>query len=172
MNTAQNNPNIAQKIASAAGGIEFSQGNQVEGDQAEISKPAVSTEAGSYVPGTVNVGGGTFIGRDRIAGARLDPEAIARIFAPLYAAIEQRADTSPADKGDLIEELRDLQFEVGRGDDADAGLLQRRLRNLGRVAPDILRLVVAALADPVAGFSAVAARTAEAMRADLEAAKA
>lgn len=170
MNTGQTNVNLAQKIASAAGGIEF--GQNAEADKADPGKPAVSTDAGSYVPGTVNIGGGTFLGRDRIAAASLDLEAIARIFEPLYAAVEQRADTSPADKADLAAEVRDLQFEVGRGDDADLSLLQRRLRNIGRVAPDILRLVVAALADPVAGFSLVTVQTADAMRADLGSASA
>ena len=161
---SQPNEQQNEKIASAAGGIQFGDNANVGGDVFTGGKRTINTSGGSYVEGNANTGGGSFVGRDSIGGAALEPEAIARIFAPLYAVIEQRPNTDPADRGDLLAELRDLQFEAAKGDGADPELVLRRLRSLGRLAPDVLAITAAALADPAAGFSQVVAEAAQQLR--------
>jgi len=128
----------------------------------------VDTGGGAYVPGTVTVsGGGDFVGRDQNVGrdqtkvTGLSAEEVADHFKSLYAAIEGRPNTPPDDKADLQAELEELQTEVVKGEEADEGFLARRLRNIGRMAPDILDVVKATLANPAAGFAAVARKVAE-----------
>jgi len=166
---SQANDSATKKIASAAGGIKFGSNAEANGDAFTGGRRVIQTERGAYVGGSVNTGGGAFIGRDRVGAGSLEPEAIAGIFAPLYAAIEQHPTAGATEKGDLIAELRELQYEVGKGDQAELDLVKRRLRSVGRLAPDILALLIATLADPVAGFNPAVVETAEHMRASLQA---
>jgi len=148
----------------------------------------VRTGGGAYVGGSVTVSGGEFVGRDRTTvyatggsavalgqGSRaaathqgVDPEALARAFRELHAAVEARPHTAPEDKADLRAELQELEQEVARGDQADEGFIARRLRNLRRMAPDILEILLATAANPLSGLGAVARKVAEKMRADAQ----
>lgn len=147
----------------------------------------INTGGAAYVGGKVTVKGGDFVGRNKttivgdgnVTGDRssatvvqqtVDPEALARAFAQLYAAVEARPNTPPGDKADLEAEIHDLQQEVARGEQADENLVTRRLRNIGRMAPDILEVVVATLLNPAAGVSLVAAKIAARMRDEAAAA--
>jgi len=135
---------------------------------------------GSHLSGGVKVTGGDFVGRDktevRITGdgnvvgdyssatvvkRTGDPEAVARAFRQFYAAVEARPDTSPEDKADLRVELKELEEEVTKGEQANEGFLARRLRHIGRMAPDVLDVVTFTLANPAAGFAMVAQKVAQ-----------
>jgi hypothetical protein len=170
-----------EQSASAAGAIEFGGGQEpskekagqgtqkiifvggdaVKGDQVQIS-------GSSYITGDVNAGGGTFIGRDLISAAGLSPAAVERLFAPLYTAVAQSEALGPADKDDLHAELHEVELEAGRGQAANEMVLARRLRNCHRVSPEVTRLALAVLADPVAGFGDPALKAVEIIRAKLE----
>jgi len=147
----------------------------------QASAPAsttISTGGGAYIGGDIKVTGGGFVGRDQVtitgdgnvvgdySSATVikqtgDPEALARAFAQFYAAVEARPDTSPEDKADLKAELKELEEEVTKGKQANEDFLTRRLRNIKRIAPDILEVVTATLANPAAGFAMVAQKVAQ-----------
>lgn len=152
----------------------------------QVSAPAgtrINTGGGAYVGGSVRVTQGDFVGRDktvRITGdgnvvgdhssatvskRTGDPEAVARAFREFYAAVEARPDTSSGEKADLRADLEELEEEVSKGERADEGFLARRLRSIGRMAPDILEVVTATLADPRAGFAMVAQKVARKAKA-------
>jgi hypothetical protein len=64
--------------------------------------------------------------------------------------------TLPANKEDLkaeVKEIQDMVIEaVQKNAKVDEGFLSRRFRNIARMSPDILDVVVATLANPLAGL--------------------
>lgn len=145
-------------------GIHFGDQATVHGDVFTGGKRIINTGGGAYIEGSVNTGGGDFVGRDQIKSAGLSAADIAKLFEPIYARIEARPNTDPGDKADLQTDVQELQAEVAKGDKADESFLSRRLRNLQRVAPDILEIVTATLTNPLAGFSAVVTKVAQRMK--------
>ncbi|MCH8876164.1 MAG: hypothetical protein IIA89_05000 [Chloroflexi bacterium] len=125
----------------------------------EGGKRVIHTGGGAYVQGQVSTGGGDFVGRDQIKTTSetvgLSAAEVAELFKPLYATIESRPNTSSTDVADLNVELHELQDEIAEGETANEESLARRLRNFQRMAPDILDVVLATLANPVAGFGEV-----------------
>jgi hypothetical protein len=149
---------------SEEGGIHFGGQTEVQGDVFTGGKRIIKTGGGAYVEGNVDTGGGDFVGRDQVNTAGLSAEEVAALFERMYATIEARPNTSPEDKADLKAEVQEIEVEVKKGDEADETFLARRLRNLKRMAPDILDVVVATLANPAAGFSAVVNKVAQRLK--------
>jgi hypothetical protein len=128
------------------------------------SKRVINTAGGAYIEGQVNIKSGNFVGRDQYT-AGLSTDDVKRLFEPIYGQIESRPHLSPNNKTDLKTEVEEIQNEVSKGADADETFLERRLRNIGRIAPDILEVVVSTLTHPGAGFATVAKKVAEKARA-------
>lgn len=150
------------------GDISFGDHTNVEGDVFTGGKRVIKTGGGAYIEGTVSTGGGDFVGRDQAKTTGLSAADIARMFEQIYALIEARPDIGSEDKADLKTDVQELQAEVKKGDQADETFLSRRLRNIKRMAPDILEVVLATLTGPAAGLSQVAARVARRMKATAE----
>ncbi len=85
-------------------------------------------------------------------------------FMTLYRQIDERADLPPADKSDLKSELQTFEDEDKKGPEANEGFLAQRLRNVKRIAPDIIDVVIATIGNPVAGFGVIAKKVAEKMK--------
>ncbi len=130
--------------------------------------------------------GGTTIGRDRIVsggdgsiviGGDVRHSAIVagdynRVnvsskFSAVYKQVEERADLSSTDKSDLKSELQAFEDDDKKGPEANEGFLAQRLRNVRRIAPDILDVAIAAIANPAAGFGMIAKKVAEKMKTEV-----
>ena len=139
--------------------------------QGQPTTTVIRTE-GAYIGGSVTVQGGDFVGRDRVKtitthqGA--DPAAIARAFAELYAQVSRREELSPEDRADVRAELQEVEQELQKGEAADEGFIRRRLRNIQRMAPDILEVVLTTFANPVLGLGMVAKKIAAKMKAEAD----
>lgn len=76
-------------------------------------------------------------------------QQIKQVFDGLYARIEARAETSPADKEDIKAEVREIQSTVieaaQKHETVDEGFLSRHFRKIARMAPAALNVVVATL---------------------------
>ncbi|RME87387.1 MAG: hypothetical protein D6770_09455 [Anaerolineae bacterium] len=92
-------------------------------------------------------------------------------FRAVYRAIDSHPSLPEEDRQDLKAEVRELEREVAKGDQADETFLARRLRNIKRIAPDILDVVIATMANPAAGFGMVAKKVADRMAAEANAAE-
>ncbi len=147
----------------------------------------INTNGGAYIGGNVNTGGGDFVGRDKkitvgqsgvhIGGNVNNSNIVtgnnnavgstiaqkAEYIHNLYAKIESRPNTDPLDKEDLKSALAEIVEEDNKGENADESFIARRLRNIQRIAPDILEVALATIADPAAGFGMVAKKVAERM---------
>jgi hypothetical protein len=156
----------------------------------KLSIRQVDTGGGAYIEGSVHTGGGDFIGRDRnviasgggiaiggnvsgsnivsghnnIVGSQVSQQAF--YLNEVLRRIDARPGSSLEDKAGLKAEVLDLQKEDARGPQADETTLTRRLRSIQRMAPDILDMLLAVIANPAAGFGLVAQMAAQKMQVD------
>jgi len=116
----------------------------------------------SHVSGEVNVAGGD-ISIHKTSG--LSAAELGKLFDQLYTTIDARPATPPADKADLKAEVQEVQSAVtqaaAKKEQIDESFLARHFRNIARIAPDILDVVVATLANPLAGLGVAVQKIAE-----------
>jgi cell division septum initiation protein DivIVA len=126
-------------------------------------QPAIRVGNISNIPGNVNIAGGNITTHQTITG--LSGTEIKQLFDKLYTVIETNAGTSPAEKEDLKAEVKEIQTTVTeaaqKNEKIDEGFLSRRFRNIARVAPDILDVVVATLGSPLAGLGVAVKKIAD-----------
>ena len=122
----------------------------------------------SDVSGNVNVAGGNITTHQTTTG--LSEAEMKQLFDRLYAAIETRAETPTANKEDLKAEVKEIQSTITeaaqKNEKVDEGFLSRRFRNIARMAPDVLDVVVATLANPLAGLGVAVKKIAEKAKAE------
>ena len=79
---------------------------------------------------------------------------IKQLFDGLYTVIESNKKVSPTKKEDLKAEVQEIQSTVTqaaqKNEKVDEGFLARRFRNIARMAPDVLDVVVVTLGSPLA----------------------
>ena len=127
-------------------------GDQVGGDQISV--------------GDISGSQGVAIGR----GARVEIQSgirakeLAELFSPIYQTIESRPRDSIVDKEEITDHVRRIEKEVSSGDKAEPAKVERWLRNLAAMAPDILDVTLAALTNPVAGISMTVRKIAQKMK--------
>jgi hypothetical protein len=117
----------------------------------------------SDISGSVNVAGGNITTHHTVTG--LSAAEIKQLFDGLYSQIDTRTNTSRADKEDIKAEVKEIQSTVTeatqKNEKIDESFLSRRFRNIARMAPDVLDVVVATLGNPLAGLGVAAKKIAE-----------
>lgn len=88
-------------------------------------------------------------------------QEVARLFNNLYKIVERDKKLSLDDKQDLKAEIEELRKELSKNEKANAGFLLRRLRNIKRMAPDILEVTLAIIANKAVGLGIIAKKIAE-----------
>lgn len=87
-------------------------------------------------------------------------------FKDVYQRVEERGNLPSTDKADLRSELQAFEDDDKKGPEANEGFLAQRLRNIKRIAPDILDVVIATITNPAAGFGMIAKKVAEKMKSE------
>ncbi len=117
----------------------------------------------SGISGNVNIAGRDITTSQTTSG--LSAAEIKQLFDSLYTAIETRAGTSSAAKEDIKAEVKEIQSTVTeaaqKNEKVDESFMARHFRNIARMAPDILDVVVATLGNPLAGLGVAAKKIAE-----------
>jgi hypothetical protein len=149
--------------------------------------PSINTGGGAYIGGNVSVTNGEFVGRDKttvvgdgnvlgdgssstvIKQEGADAAAIASAFTNFYAAVAQNPKLPPQEKADVQADLEEVEAELKKGEEASETFIQRRLRNVKRMAPDIHEVVIATFANPVLGLGLVAKKIADKARESADA---
>ena len=131
----------------------------------QSSGKQVSIKTGniSNVSGQVNIAGSNINAEQ--GGKDLDRKEIEQLFDKLFSAVESRPETSAKDKEGLkaeIEEIQETVVEaVEKQKEVNEGFFLRRFRNISRMAPDILDVVVATLGNPLAGLGVAVKKIAQ-----------
>ena len=84
-----------------------------------------------------------------------------QLFELIYATIDKKGELRSSDKADLKHDVEELQQELLKGDKLDQSFVRRHLRSIGQMAPDILEVTLATIANPAAGFGVVAKKIAD-----------
>lgn len=134
-------------------------------------RPAKRASAGVSIGGSVDTGGGDIAGgditkRDVIQSRGLQASEVRELFSPIYQQIEHKESLPPEDREDLKVMVEEIETEAVKGEKADESLIGRHLRNIARMAPDILDVTLKTIANPVLGLAAMAQKIAA--RADVE----
>lgn len=91
----------------------------------------------------------------------LQGEELARLFAAAYQRIEARTEDPDVDKTEIKETVQKIEQEVAQGDQANPNKIDRWLKTLEKIAPDILEVIVTALLNPGAGVATAVRKVAE-----------
>jgi hypothetical protein len=117
----------------------------------------------SDISGNVNIAAGNITTHQTKNG--LSAFEIEQLFGGLYSAIETRSNTPAPIKDDLKAEVQEIQTTVTeavkKNEKIDESFLSRRFRNIARMAPDILDVVVAALVNPGLGITVAVKKIAD-----------
>jgi hypothetical protein len=158
------------------------------GSQGFINQPTgpvtqnnINTQGGDYADGnidkrsgtfnTVSAGGdlnigGDFVGRDNITiNAGVSGAELAQLFVRIQQQIRARPPDPNVDKEEITGMVERIQQEATKGETANGSKLDRWLRDLADVAPDIFDVTVAALTSPVAAVGMVVKKVAEKAKA-------
>lgn len=124
-------------------------------------KQNITTKGGAFIGGNVSMGDNSkFVGRDDVSQHGLNDNFVSNSFDDLFKAIEHHTKLSYEEKADIRAEIDELRQELSKKDKANESFLMRRLRNIGRMAPDILEVTLATITNPIAGFGAIAKKIA------------
>ncbi len=120
------------------------------GDQL-IEATNIDTGSGVYIGGSVNTGGGDFIGRDKIVyGETLN---LHEVFLDLDLLVE--ALPAGPKKSMAKTAIDGLKTEAQKGDQADSSHVQKWFDYLASIAPDIFDVAVTTFLNPIQGLSKV-----------------
>ncbi len=121
--------------------------------------------------GDVNIAGGNITTNKTTTG--LSAVELKQLFDQLYKSIDIDTNTSSADKEDLKAEVKEIQATLTeanqKNEKIDESFMSRRFRNIARMAPDILDVVVATLGNPLAGLGVAVKKIAEKAREETKA---
>jgi hypothetical protein len=132
-----------------------------------MANRAKTQPGGININGDVNTGGGDIAARDIkkrdvIQSNSLSSVNTKTLFKPIYAQIQSQSDLSKDDKNDLVAAVEEIEQKVTEEKDyVDESFIERRLRNIARMAPDILDVVVKTLANPAIGLASIAQKIAQ-----------
>ena len=115
----------------------------------------IDTGGGAYVEGDTTVISGKFVGRDDRSQTGISSQDFASLFETIYRQIEARPQTATEDKADLKSDVKEIEQKIINHEEMPDNFLERRLRNIRRIAPDILEVVVTTLSDPKLGLATV-----------------
>lgn len=120
------------------------------GDIVGGSKREIHTGGGAYIEGSVNTGGGDFVGRDKITPG-VPPETIATVFAGLYEALERQPNTLQKQMAQQAVEV--LEAEANKGQAADEEKVKQGFDIILAMLPDIAEVAVQTFLNPIQGLS-------------------
>jgi hypothetical protein len=109
------------------------------------------------------------IGRNAKASSSigLDGDQLAKLFAGVYQKIETRPESQDVGKEEITGTVKNIETEVKKGEAANPKKVERWLKTLAGMAPDILEVTIATLTDPLAGIATVIRKIAEKVKAEL-----
>ncbi len=134
-------------------------------------KAATSSITTSSIGGDQNIVQGNFSGGIITQGRNatvtayqsngMDVKELTALFEKLYRHVDSRPNDPNVDKSEITEMIRKIEKESGKGNDANETKLDRWVENLGKMAPDILDVILASLGGPVSGITAVVKKIAD-----------
>ncbi len=124
--------------------------------------PSVTVQ-GQNAVGFINASGSSRVNLKQQVIQQASPE-MEELFKHLNRKIRRRKG-SQVDKTRLEDQVKKIEAEAAKGSAADQGKLEKWIKTLANMAPDIVEVMAASLAGPVAGFTLVFKKIVERARA-------
>ena len=121
------------------------------------------TVRGQNAVGFINASGSSRVNLKQQVIQQASPE-MEELFKHLNRKIRRRKG-SQVDKTRLENQVKKIEAEAAKGSAADTGKLEKWIKTLANMAPDIVEVMAASLAGPVAGFTLVFKKIVERARA-------
>jgi hypothetical protein len=120
--------------------------------------------------GNISNSSGIAIGRGAKATVTqgLSQEDMARLFATIYREIQSRAPDPTVKKEQITEIVQKIEKETVKGPQANESSIEHWLKNLAKMAPDILDVTIACLVSPATGIAAAIRKIAQKVKAEAE----
>jgi uncharacterized protein associated with vWA-MoxR-VMAP ternary system len=109
---------------------------------------------GQNVIGMINASGSARVNVGQQIIHQSSPE-MQKLFKRAHKRIQVRPEDPKVDQAKLENQVKKIEAEAAKGEAADPSKLERWLKTLGKMAPDIVEVMAASLAGPVAGFAVV-----------------
>ncbi|MFC1878752.1 hypothetical protein ACFLZW_02450 [Chloroflexota bacterium] len=155
----------AGAVIGGEGGNVHVGGQQSYGDQVQGPKQEIHTEGGDYVGRDKKIYGDVVHG-DKIGGDKVGGDKVTMMFKNIYQQIDQRREDPDIEKDEIIQTVKIIEEETAKGEAANPNKIERWLKTLGMMAPDILKVIAATLANPVAGVATAIRLVAEKAQAE------
>lgn len=150
---------VSNKVEKNTGiSIKSGRDTKIGGDVVQGDKVTTTTHTGDNISvGDITGSSGIAIGRGAQATVTTGAGAaeLAKVFADIYKKIEARPADPNVDKEEVKQDVRRIEQEVAKGEEANASKVERWLKGLADMAPDIFEVTAAALTSPVAAVSTV-----------------
>ena len=113
--------------------------------------------------GNISRSQGVAIGRGAQATVQsgIGAKELSQLFSAIYQKIESRPPDPLVEKEEITAQVKRIEDEVATAEKAEPAKIERWLRNLAVMAPDILEVTVAALTSPLAGISTAVRKIAQ-----------
>jgi len=96
--------------------------------------------------------------------SKIQSEFTVNIFETLYEAVQNRPEDPSVDKEEINEIIQKIETESQKQEKANPSKVERWVKYLNNMAPDIVDVILASLGGPVSGFSAVLKKIAQQAR--------
>jgi hypothetical protein len=123
---------------------------------------------GENVVGSINAGGRAKVDVTQSSIHKTDDPRFERLFELLEEKIKARPEDPNVDKQEVQEQVNQIKAEAAKGETANPNKLERWIRNLAEMAPDIVDVMVASLGGPISGLTAVIQKIAVRVKAESE----
>ena len=123
---------------------------------------------GENVVGSINAGGRAKVDITQSSVHKTEEANFEKLFELLEEKIKVRPEDPNVDKQEIREQVNQIKAEAAKGETANPNKLERWIRNLAGMAPDIVDVMAASLGGPISGFTAVLQKIAARVKAEVE----
>jgi len=122
-------------------------------NETKVAKTSIGGD--NITVGNISGTGTVAIGRGAQATIQqgLNSSDLASLFMSIYQQIETRPEDPNVEKAELTQTVQNIEAETANGERANSVKIDRWLRNLAMMAPDILDVTIACLTSPLAGVA-------------------
>ena len=123
---------------------------------------------GENVVGSINAGGHAKVDVNQSSVHKTDDASFEKLFELLEEKINTRPKDPNVDKEEIREQVSQIKAEAAKGEQANPKKLERWIRTLSEMAPDIVDVIAASLGGPISGLTAVIQKISARVKAESE----
>jgi len=135
--------------------------------QKKKDQPSVNI-TGENVVGSINASGRAKVDVTQSSVHKTEDADFDKLFELLEDKIKARPEDPNVDKQEIQEQVNQIKNEAAQGEKANPNKLERWIRNLAGMAPDIVEVMAASLGGPITGLAAVIQKIAARVKAESE----